>query len=626
MPGGTQNSRWPGSDVSKKSAGPRGGTRRAFPSCVTTYFAILGIAFALLLTEKVRNDLVAVLIVVALAASGLLEPARALSGFASEPAIVVAAVFVLSEGLRRTGVSEQLGRLIARWAGDSWARAVAVIMPSVAALSAFTHHLTTTAIMLPVTLELARDKRIPPSKLLMPLSFAASLGTTITIIGAPAFLIAAESLRHAGRPGLGIFTITPIGLALSALGTLFVLFAGPFLLPHRRGAESGGDRFRLDEYFTELTVLDESPFRGKTVGAIERQGPYRLEVVGLVRRGRRLRHALRDTEVEPGDVLLVRTSPEDIVAIRKEAGVELHPISQYQPAAGAARDDDDPAEHLVQAIVAPGGDLAGRTIADIDFRRRYDAIVVGLWRQNGWRDEELSRTRLRAGDVLVLQGDREALGRVGADPGILMIVPFQGEGRVRRKAPLAAAIMLFTVLAAAFEWTSLEIAALTGAAAMVLTGCLSAGQAYRAIDARIYVFIAGAIPLGLAMKSSGAADALAGWLNGLVAGWNETLVLLVLFALVAAITQLMSDAATTALFAPVAVALAHALDRPPEAYVVTVAMAAVVAFLTPIGHHGNLLIYGPGGYRFADFVRVGAPLTALAAVVVVLLAQLLWRG
>jgi di/tricarboxylate transporter len=596
------------------------------PTPQLVFFAILTVAFVLLITEKLRNDVVAVLIVIALAVTGLLPPAQALSGFGSEPAIVVAAIFVLSAGLHHTGVAETLGRLIGRWAGDSWARAIAVIMPSVALLSAFTHHVTTTAVMLPVTLDLARNKRIPASKLLMPLSFAASLGTTITIIGAPAFLIASATLRQAERPGLGIFSIAPIGLALSAVGTIFVLLVGKFLLPDRKGAATGEDHFRLEQYFTELTVLDDSPFRDKTVHEIEGEGTYELDIVGVVRQDRRVHGSLADTRVKPGDVLLVRTTPEVIAAIRKEAGVELHPIAQYQPAAGNARGDEDPSEHLVQAVVAPGSDLARRTLADVDFRRRYGAIVVGLWRQDGWLDDELSRTRLRAGDVLVLQGDDEALARVSSAPGILMIVPFHGEGRVRRKAPLAAGIMLLTVLAAALNVMALEIAGLAGAVAMVLTGCLTGGQAYRAIDSRIYVFIAGAIPLGAAMKSSGAAGTVAGWLQALMQDWSQPLILLILFAVVSVVTQFMSDAATTALFAPVAVALAQALDRPPEPYVVSVAMASVVAFLTPIGHHGNLLIYGPGGYRFADFVRVGAPLTVLAAAVVVFLAPMLWGG
>ena len=596
------------------------------------FFVILVAAFALLITERLRNDVVAVLIVLALAVTGILTPAEALAGFSSEPAIVVAAIFVMSGALHRTGLSDVLGGWIGQMAGAGYTRAIAVIMPSVAILSAFTHHLTTTAVMLPVTLNLARERNIAPSKLLMPLAFAASLGTAITIIGAPAFLIASVVLQQAGRPALGIFSIAPIGLVLSAVGTVFVLTVGRWLLPERRGVDEAGNRFRLDDYFTELAILEDSSFLGKTVEEMERDGRLHVKVVGLVRAGRRLRGPRRAEPLRAGDVLLVRATAEDIVAIRAEPGIELHPIAQYEAADGNARgaaagtDDDEVGGRFVQVVVAPSAEHIGRTIGEIDFRRRYGAIVLSLWRRQGWLDQEIAQTRLRAGDVLVLEGDDEALARVGADASFLMMVPFHGEPRLRRKAPLAGAIMLATIALAAFNVLSIELASLTGAVAMVLAGCLTGGQAYRAIDARIFVFIAGAIPLGAAMKKTGAADLVAGWLQGAVSGWSQIAVLLALFAVVAVLTQFMSDAATTALFAPVAASLAHALGQPPEAYVVTVAMASVVAFLTPIGHHGNLLVYGPGGYRFADFVRVGVPLTVLCAIVVTVIASMLWSG
>lgn len=226
------------------------------------FFAILLASFALLVSERLRNDLVAVLIVLALTVAGVLEPAEALAG---EPAIVVAAIFVPSAGVHRTGLGDTLGRWISRWAGRGLTRAIAVIMPSVALLSAFTHHLTTTAVMLPVTLELSRERRLPASKLLMPLSFAASLGTAITIIGAPAFLIASSALEQSGRPALGVFSIAPIGLALTAAGTLFVLLVGHRLLPARQGTEDASTRFRLDDYFTELTVRESSRLAGRSV-------------------------------------------------------------------------------------------------------------------------------------------------------------------------------------------------------------------------------------------------------------------------------------------------------------------------------------------------------------------------
>jgi di/tricarboxylate transporter len=591
------------------------------------YFAILVAALALLLTERLRNDVVGMLIVLTLALTGVLKPEQALAGFASEPAIVLATIFVLSGALHQTGLSETIGVWIGRAAGESLTRAIAVIMPAVALMSAFTHHVTTTAVMLPVMLDLSRDRGIPASKLLMPLSFAASLGTTITIIGAPAFLVASGVLQQAGRPGLGIFSIAPIGLALSAAGTLFMLLAGRFLLPERQGSEDTANRFRLDQYFTELTIRADSPFLGKRVNEIEVDGRYRFDVVGWLRNGRRLRGSGRERQLEAGDVLLIRTTPDQMVAFREEKGVELHPVEQYgdQASPGPNGDEKDIAERLAQAVVAPNSEMVGRTIGDVDFRRRYGAIVIAVWRQDGWPKEELARVKLQAGDVLVLQGDDESLGRVQSDPAFLMIVPFHGEARLRRKAPLAGAIMLGTVVAAALG-LPLHIAGLAGAVTIVLTRCLTARQAYRSIDQRIFVFIAGAIPLGTAMEKSGADKLLAGSIQHGVGGWNQFVILLVVFAIVAMLTQLMSDAATTAVFGPVAAALAAGLGHPPEPYVVTVAMAAVASFLSPIGHHGNLLIYGPGGYRFADFVRVGAPLTVIVAVVVVAVAPLLWRS
>jgi di/tricarboxylate transporter len=588
-----------------------------------SFLAILVVAFGLLVTEWLRNDIVSIFIVLALAITHVLTPSEALAGFSSEAAIVAAAIFVLSAGLHHTGLAETIGSWIGRLAGDSYNRAVAVIMPSVALLSAFTHHLTTTALMLPVTLTLSRERGMPPSKLLMPLSFAASLGTTITIIGAPAFLIASNVLQQAGRPGLSIFSIAPIGLSLSLAGTAFMLLVGRFLLPTRKGVEDPAERFRLTAYFTEVSILPNSPFLGKTAAEVEGAEGNQVTVVGWLRHGRHLRPPFGERRLQEGDVLLVRTTPEELIAIRQTRGLELHPVSQYGSTA-ANGGEEEVADLLVQAVVAPQSDLIGRTIGEVDFRRRYGALVVSLWRKQGWLRQELAQTQLSAGDVLVLQGDAEALARVERDPAFLMLVPFHGESRQRRKAPLAGGIMLASVAAAALNLLSIEMAALAGAVAMVLSGCLSARQAYQAIDARIYVFIAGAIPLGAAMQQSGTSELLASWLQTALSGWNQTLILLALFAVVGVVTQLMSDAATTALFAPVAVILAQALGHPPEPYVVTVAMAAVASFLTPIGHHGNLLVYGPGGYQFTDFVWVGTPLTVLVAMIVTWLAPLLW--
>jgi di/tricarboxylate transporter len=594
----------------------------------TRFFAVLLLSFALLVTEKIRPDVVGVLIILALYVTGTLDAGGALSGFSSEPAVIAAAIFVLTASLHQTGMADTIGGWIARVAGKSFTRILAVIMPSVALLSAFTHHLTTTAMMIPITLNLSRQHNIAPSKLLMPVSFAASLGTTITIIGAPAFIVASGALTQAGFSGLGIFSIAPIGLVISAVGTIFMLLFGWILLPTRQGSGDSDERFRLDDYFTEVVVLPNSPFAGKSFEELVDNQNFQVSIVGWMRRGRRLNPPFSERKIEQGDVLLVRAAPEQIAAIRQQSGIELHPIQQY----GANKEDtqqpnsDNLEDLLVQAIVAPNSELVGHSISDIDFRDRYGAIVISLWRQQGWFDRELAQTPLQAGDVLVFEGDEEAINRVRSDPAFLMMVPFQGEAKLPGKAKLAAGIILLTIILAAFEIMELEMAILSGAAAAVLSGCLTSRQAYRAIDPRIYVFIAGAIPLGTAMQKTGTAGLIAERIHGAMSDWPQMATLLVVFSVVGIITQFMSDAATTALFAPVAISLAKTLDHSPEAYAVTVAMAAVTSVLTPIGHHGNLLIYGPGGYKFWDFVKVGTPLTVLLAIIVCAMSPILWPG
>lgn len=585
---------------------------------------ILVAAFALLLTERIRIDLTAVLIILALAISGILTPEEALSGFSSEPALVIAAIFVMSEAIFRTGLADKLGNFIGRLAGQGYRRMVVVIMLAVAALAAFTHHVTITAIMLPVTLKLCREQNIAPSRLLMPMAFAASLGTTITILGAPAFLIADGILRQTGQEGLGVFTIAPIGLALSLAGTLLMLFLGRFLLPERGGADEGDDRFQLSSYYTELIILPESRLVGRTVEAIEEDEAISWRVVNWLRHGRPRPRPFAAQPVQAGDVLLVRTSPDEIVGIQEAPGLALNPVIKYGETGNGSRPESE--VRLAQAVIAPNSPLIGQTISQTDFRQQYNTLVVGLWRRKGWVQTELARIKLRAGDVLMLLGDEAAFKYLSEDRSFLMMIPFQGQPFRRHKGPLAGGIMAATVVLAAFNILSLEIALLLGVALVLLTRCLTAEQAYQSIDMRIFVFIAGAIPLGLAMVKTGAAEVVAGWLQGVVGGWPPFFILLLLFLVAAAITQLMSDSATTALLGPVAVALAITLDRPPEPFVVTVAMAAVASFLTPIGHHGNLLIYGPGQYQFRDFLRAGTALTFVVAIIVCILAQLMWPG
>jgi len=591
-------------------------------------FAILIGSIILLFTEWIRIDLTAILIILALSITGVLAPEEALSGFSSEPAIILAAIFVLSGALYHTGLSEQMGNWIKQLAGKSFTRTIGVVMPSVALLSAFTHHVTITAIMLPAMLKLSRENDIPASKLLMPLSFAASLGTAITIIGAPAFLIADGLLRQAGQAGLGIFSIAPIGLTLSLAGTVFFLLLGRFLLPSRLGSDESVDHFRLEGYYTELVLLPDSPLIGKTIREIEEEQKTDFKVTAWYRNNRPREKPYGNKKTQAGDILVIRTNPDRLATIEQERGIALQPLEKYKERFSLSQDSENNKEELssrlVQSVVAPRSEFIGKTIGKIDFLQNYGVLIVGVWRSKGWLRTELSRVRLREGDVLVIAGDDTSLRQISEDQSFLMLVPFKGEPKPLHKARLAGVIMLLAILVAAISLVPVEIALMAGAAAMILSGCISTQQAYQSIDTRIYVFIAGAIPLGLAMQETGTANLLAGWLQGLVFTWDIRWILLALFLTTGIVTQIMSDAATAALFGPIAIALAQGLNVPPEPFVVTVAMAAVTSVFTPLGHHGNLLIYGPGSYQFSDFLRVGIPLTLMAAIIVSIMAPILW--
>ena len=591
------------------------------------FLVILTVALALFIHGRLRVDLVAMLALMALALTGILDAKEALSGFSSEPAIIVAAVFVLSAGLASTGVTDRIGLWIGRAAGGSEWRAIAVVIPTVALLAAVSHHLMVTAMMLPIMLRLARDKQLPASRLLMPMSLAASLGTTLTLFSAPAFLLASDLLERNGDEGLHIFSISPIGIALVLIGLAYMLL-GRWLLPRRTGSGGETDYLRLNHYYTELLVEPGSPWIGRTYGEFQQEFGERLVVVDWLRNGVHRRRAA-DKPLRAGDVLLVRTSPDEIASIKDEPGLALHTVAKYGEARQPRSGDDTSLEALgeeqiVQAVVAPESEFIGRSIGDIDFVNTLGVVVVGLWRRDGWLHEELSQVHLREGDLLVLWGRQQTIAGLSEHRGFLMMMPFDAAARQRRKAPVALGIMAAAIVCAATELLPAQIAFLAGAVLMVLTRCVDIEAAYRNVEVRIFVMIAGVIPLGTAMQKTGTADLFADQLLRFVADWPALAVLLAMFWAAALLTQILSDAATTVLLAPIAFAVATALGLPPAPFVVCTALGAVASFLTPIGHHGNLLILNPGQYTFGDFLKIGVPLTVLISLASAWLARWLW--
>lgn len=588
------------------------------------FLIILIGALYLFISEKLSVDVTAVLIILALAISKILDPKEALSGFSSEPALIVAAVFVLSAGLTATGVTDAIGNAVAKVAGTNQWIANLVIMSTVACLSAFTHHLMVTAMMLPIVMRLCRERNMPSSRLLIPMATAASLGTTMTLIGAPAFLLANNIIKRAGEPPLQLFSVTPLGFVLVVSGfTLILLLL--WVLPKTSGRDRNDEKFRIDGVFTELVIPAASKWLGVSTSQFSKEMEKRFEVVGVRRDGARI-STMAETFLQPDDVLLVRTSPDELLSVDEKMGLALRTVKKYgaeMPEVSAHLEKSEPM--IVQAVISPRSSLIGKSIGEADFLHTLGVLVIGLWRKDGWIYHEISKVRLREGDLIVLWGHEERLEAVNEDGNFLLLVPMNVRPKKRTKAKTAGLIMLGSILLAATEVLPAHIAFMLGAVLMVLTKCVSLRQAYESIEVKIFVMIAGVIPLGIAMEKTGLATMFAKSLSGLIAHWEPWAIMMTFFVAAGLLTQILSDAATTVLIAPIAVAFAKAAQVSPTAAVVCVTVGAVASFLTPIGHHGNLLILGPGNYRFVDFLKVGFPLTALIAILTSFISLRLWE-
>lgn len=588
------------------------------------FFIIMIGAIGLFIWGRLRVDVVGILIILSLAISGVLDVKSAFNGFGSEPALIVCAVFVLSAGLARTGVTDMIGNWIAHLAGGSETRANTVIMSSVALLSAFTHHLMVTAMMLPIVMRLCHEKGFYSSRLLIPMATAASLGTTLTLIGAPAFLLANNILQRSGVPALSFFSPAWVGgpIVLASLG--FILLSR-FLLPKRSGPVSADERFMLSEISTEIIIPDQSQWIGRSFEDFQQATDKRFQIVSWMRDHQTQNIGKTSAPLEKSDIFLVKTSPDELISIEETLGLALRAIKKFgadgQERITSLADED---HRLFEALIGPGSEFIGQSLSQIHFFDRYGVVAVGIWRKEAWMSGKLSDIPLRAGDLVVLWGPEDQLEKLTEHRGFLMFLPFQGKPKRRWKMNLSACIMGASILVAALGWLPAHVAFMTGALMMVLSGCLSLNRAYESIETKIFVMIAGVIPLGMAMEKTGVDRLLADAVLYYISHWPPFTMLLVFFWFAALLTQILSDAATTVLLAPIAVVFAQNAGLSPTAAVVAVTIGAVASFLTPIGHHGNLLILSPGGYKFSDFLKMGLPLTLMISVLTCSLSLWAW--
>lgn len=576
---------------------------------------ILSVAILLFVTDKLRVDVVALLVLVSLILTGLVTPAEAFLGFASPAVITVWAVFIISGALFRSGVADWLARLMMRLAGRSPRRLLFVIMLMSGVMSAFMNNIGAVAILLPPVVSMSRQLKIAPSKLLMPLAFSALLGGNLTLVGTPPNILASSLLDSYGHvESFSFFDFTPMGIVVLTAGILYMLLVGYRLLPERT---PGGDlvgEYPVTDYLSEVSVRPGSSLLGQTLPQTGLGAKYNLVILRVGQDSDVVSGSNTERPLRAGDVMLVEGPAADILAMSREVGLE--PLPGLSPSVADLS--------LAELTLAPRSHMVGTSLKAIGFRAQYGVSVLAVRRDGRSFVTNLSDIPINFGDSLLVQGAPDKLALLRRDRNFLMLDMPPIEARRTEKAPLTMFILTAVLIVITTGWLDISTTMLIGALAMVLTGVLNMDEAYEAIDWKSVFLIAGMLPLGMAMETTGTAQLLAGKIVDLVGGWGAIAVLGGIFLLTALLTEVISNAAATVLMVPIAIDAAFSLGANPQPFVMGVVIAASTSFLMPVGHQVNVIIYGPGGYKFSDYARVGLGLNLLLLLLAVTVLPLIW--
>jgi len=583
---------------------------------------VLGVTLAALVLfalDRIRVDQVALAVPVVLLLSGILTPAEAVSGLSSRATVTVGSMLVLGLGLRKTGLVAAIGA----WArtaplGGKYSRMFALCLIC-AFLSPFLMTTAVVLVFLPVFVALAEQAEEPASRYLMPLSFVSILGGTVTLMGTTTNLVVHGEAMRRGFGDLGMFSITPLGLICLAVGLLYLFTVGRALLPRRFRAPDLSSKYDVRRFVTELHVPDDSPANGRSLSQLRWGERYGVTVLDIERDDQRITAPHGDRHIRPGDVLYVQGSAESLLELARRQRLKT-------PRKGEAQELDLTAGRgrLVEVLVAPGSSLVGRTLQDVSFAQRHDATVIAIQHHGVTVHERLAEISLRVGDLLLVHGTTNALRLLAENPEFVPLSEVKTESGNRPPAGVAAAIMAGVVLSASFGVLDIMTAALTGMVVMVFTRCVHIEEIYGEVEWLVIFVLAGLIPLGLALETTGAAELLAGLVVTLSSPLGEIGLIAAFYLLTAVMTAVVSNAATAVMLTPVAIIAATQGGVNPYALLIAVMFGASASFVTPFGYQTNVMIYGPGGYRFMDFVKVGGLLNLILLITATLFIPLFW--
>lgn len=585
---------------------------------LTAWFvlAVLAVAAVLFCLERVPVDAVALGVLVVLLLAGVITPDQALAGFASEAVVVIGGLFILTAGLKRSGVLEWLGQRLQGIGARRPRLAVALLLGAVASASAFMNNTTTTAVFLPVALSFSRSLGLPPGRLLMPLAFASILGGSVTLIGTSTNVLTSGLLMQQGLPGLGLFELAPVALPIAGLGLLYLMVAPRWLL-RDVPAEERTDDYGLRNYLTELVVREGSPLVGLSLRESNFGRRWGVQVVGRVLADGNLAPPSTARRLAAGDHLLAHGRLDALERLTAEADVVIHrgPGSEE-----VERETRGLATQLIEVLVLPWSDVVGRSLEEVGFRQRFSASAIAVNRHGQRLLGKVGRISLAAGDVLLLYGEAAA-ERFLTQRGMLVL------GRRLRGAGLSAllapAIFALVIALNVTGVVGLAGSVLLGCLLLIVARCLTPQEAYAAVEWRVLVLVAGMMAAASALESSGAVEMIAAGAMRHAGGLGPLGILAAFYVLTLILTQPMSNQTAALVVLPVAFGVAAQAGIEPRAVAVTISLAASCSFLTPL-EPSCLLVYGPGGYRFLDFPKLGLALTLLAFVLTLLLVPRVW--
>ncbi|HID67999.1 MAG TPA: SLC13 family permease [Roseibacterium sp.] len=576
-------------------------------------FAILILMFALFLWERWPTEVVAIGGCATLLVLGLLPYERAIDVLSNPAPWTIAAMFIVMGALVRTGSLDRLIKFAEANAKARPAMAVVSLLAFVAVASAFMNNTPIVVVMIPVFVQISKILGQSPSKLLIPLSYAAIMGGTLTLIGTSTNLLVDGVARAHGMEPFTIFEVTPIGLVVVAWGMLYLTFVGRFLLPERTSMAAllGGNRSR-PKFFTEVAVPEGSALIGQAVQDVDMFRREGVRLIDVLRGDASLRRDMKAVMLEEGDRVVLRTDMAEVLGLQQSK--ELKTVDKLSQVATAT----------VEVLITPGCKMIGRSLGNLRLRRRYGVYPLAVHRRNQNIGSQLDDLVVRVGDTLLLEGDPADIQRLASDMDLVDVSHPSERAYRRRKSPIAIAAMAGIVIFAAFNTAPILALAIIAVAIVLLTGCIDADEAFSFIDGRLLALIFAMLAVGAALDHTGAINLIVGvsapWLEG-----TPTWVLLfAVYYTTTILTELVSNNAIAVIMAPIAIALAQATGVDPRPLVIAVMIAASACFATPIGYQTNMLVYGPGGYAFSDFLRVGVPLNLSLGIVVCLTIPLFW--